>query len=383
MAAGQPSSTGMWSDSFDVLIADPLVIPARKLNLTEYQTINAHPHSLHYRQLFVLIAFLPVLCVFGLSLLRSAGRQLGSLTARSGPTSPSVQSHPPQDACPPVREGSASRRSVVNADPRAAHATSVAVPPTVSGTATTTPKPSRNVQPTHDTPAEVVPVSMSLPSLAALVFRAATDALTPGTRAAAALRHLVSLFAILVLLNLTDHWHVLGVGPRVYSRDFFLFILLILMVGGLSWPMAPFVSRKSQSGLLNRDQTEEWKGWMQVVFVWYHLFAAGETYPLIRVLIAAYVWQTGFGNFSYFWITNDYSFVRVWKMLFRLNFLVVMLVFAMPRPYMLYYICPLHTLWFVATYAIMAIAPSVHRSPTGAAAKLLVACVCVGLLWPL
>lgn len=44
-----------------------------------------------------------------------------------------------------------------------------------------------------------------------------------------------------------------------------------------------------------RDQTEEWKGWMQVMFVWYHYFAAEEWYNYIRVCVACYVWMTGFG----------------------------------------------------------------------------------------
>ena len=47
-----------------------------------------------------------------------------------------------------------------------------------------------------------------------------------------------------------------------------------------------------------RDHTEEWKGWMQVMFVWYHYFAAKEWYNWIRVYIACYVWMTGFGNLS-------------------------------------------------------------------------------------
>ena len=34
---------------------------------------------------------------------------------------------------------------------------------------------------------------------------------------------------------------------------------------------------------------------MQVMFVWYHVFAAKDWYNWIRVYIAAYVWMTGFG----------------------------------------------------------------------------------------
>jgi len=45
-----------------------------------------------------------------------------------------------------------------------------------------------------------------------------------------------------------------------------------------------------------RDQTEEWKGWMQVMFVWYHYFEASEWYNWIRIYIGCYVWMTGFGK---------------------------------------------------------------------------------------
>jgi len=34
---------------------------------------------------------------------------------------------------------------------------------------------------------------------------------------------------------------------------------------------------------------------MQVMFVWYHYFAAKEWYNWIRIYIACYVWMTGFG----------------------------------------------------------------------------------------
>jgi hypothetical protein len=70
-------------------------------------------------------------------------------------------------------------------------------------------------------------------------------------------------------------------------------------------------------------------------------------YNFIRVLIAAYVWMTGFGNFSFFWVRGDYSIRRMLKMLFRLNFFVTLLCITLSRQYMLYYICALHTWWFL------------------------------------
>jgi predicted membrane-bound spermidine synthase len=42
----------------------------------------------------------------------------------------------------------------------------------------------------------------------------------------------------------------------------------------------------------------------------YHYFAATEIYNAIRVFIAAYVWMTGFGNFSYYYIKKDFSIAR-------------------------------------------------------------------------
>ncbi|KAK6124152.1 hypothetical protein DH2020_042125 [Rehmannia glutinosa] len=130
---------------------------------------------------------------------------------------------------------------------------------------------------------------------------------------------------------------------------------------------------------LNRHQTEEWKGYMQasnlepfltffmqfevlewsghfmsslwircdakVLFLMYHYFAATEIYNAIRVFIAAYVWMTGFGNFSYYYIRKDFSVARFAQMMWRLNFFVAFCCIVLNNDYMLYYICPMHTLF--------------------------------------
>lgn len=62
--------------------------------------------------------------------------------------------------------------------------------------------------------------------------------------------------------------------------------------------------------VLNRGQTEEWKGWMQVLFLLYHYYSAKEVYNAIRVFIAAYVWMTGYGNFAYYYKTSDFGMGR-------------------------------------------------------------------------
>ena len=72
-----------------------------------------------------------------------------------------------------------------------------------------------------------------------------------------------------------------------------MFLCLLLFAVAIS-----FTTRKlpKEGKLLNREQTEEWKGWMQVMFVWYHYFKAAETYNAVRIYIACYVWMTGFGE---------------------------------------------------------------------------------------
>jgi len=169
---------------------------------------------------------------------------------------------------------------------------------------------------------------------------------------------------IMVLYYLCDDDHYFPATERTYSRDLFWFLVLLLFA------VAAGLTRKETADkILNREQTEEWKGWMQVMFVWYHYFKAAETYNAIRVFIAAYVWMTGFGNFSFFWVRKDFSLYRVLKMLFRLNFLVVVTCLVVRNEYMLYYICPMHTFWFLSVYCFMRLLNSWNEDPKKMAVK--------------
>lgn len=72
----------------------------------------------------------------------------------------------------------------------------------------------------------------------------------------------------------------------------------------------------------------------------YHYFAAKEYYNGVRVLIAAYVWLTGYGNFHYYHTTGDFCARRFLQMLWRLNFLVAACCLLLRNSYMLYYVRP-------------------------------------------
>ncbi|KAG6405049.1 hypothetical protein SASPL_132631 [Salvia splendens] len=58
------------------------------------------------------------------------------------------------------------------------------------------------------------------------------------------------------------------------------------------------------------DRTNFFAYSTKVLFLMYHYFAASEMYNAIRIFIAAYVWMTGFGNFSYYYIRKDFSVAR-------------------------------------------------------------------------
>ncbi len=65
-----------------------------------------------------------------------------------------------------------------------------------------------------------------------------------------------------VVLCMKFNHFILFCRPKVekqYSRDVFIFLFALLIIASVV-----FTLKKNDDKLLNRDQTEEWKGWMQV-----------------------------------------------------------------------------------------------------------------------
>lgn len=159
-----------------------------------------------------------------------------------------------------------------------------------------------------------------------------SDPLSMSVAGVYALARECSRLGVLLLFSyMCEHYPLFPHSAKIHDMDMFWLVHLALFIASV-WKL----EKSKTTDLLNREQTEEWKGWMQFSFLMYHYFSAHETYNAIRVMITCYVWMTGFGNFSFFYIKRDFGFVRVAQMIWRLNFLVVLLMLVQGSSYMLY-----------------------------------------------
>ncbi|KAH7360631.1 10 TM acyl transferase domain found in Cas1p-domain-containing protein [Rhexocercosporidium sp. MPI-PUGE-AT-0058] len=164
----------------------------------------------------------------------------------------------------------------------------------------------------------------------------------------------------------TDRTQIFDKVHKKFERNQFLSACgAAAVVGAFSIrrSKSPTASAKAPHDIefLPREQTDEWKGWMQIIVLIYHYTHGSSNlgvYQIIRLLIAAYLFMTGYGHTMFFLKSEDYSFKRCSTVLIRLNLLSCVLPYMMRTNYLFYYFAPLVSFWFLIIYFTLKIGHS-------------------------
>lgn len=178
------------------------------------------------------------------------------------------------------------------------------------------------------------------------------------------LRAVLILWTVLVYCYVADRTQLFEKLLKQYNnQDFFVFCAVIVIAGFSTIQLSSTPQRPGQEKppnqdqpFLSRDQTDEWKGWMQVLILAYHYTGASKVlwiYKIIRLLVASYLFMTGYGHAAYFYQKADFSLKRVAGVLVRLNLLSCLLPWAMHTDYLFYYFAPLVTYWYAIIFLTM------------------------------
>lgn len=114
---------------------------------------------------------------------------------------------------------------------------------------------------------------------------------------------------------------------------------------------------------------------MQCIILIYHYTGASRIlwiYKIVRLLVASYIFMTGFGHTVFFRKRADYSLRRSAAVLVRLNMLSCLLPYVMKTDYLFYYFAPLISFWYLVIYLTMAVGHSRNRSRGFLTAKILI-----------
>ncbi|QSZ34798.1 hypothetical protein DSL72_007656 [Monilinia vaccinii-corymbosi] len=180
---------------------------------------------------------------------------------------------------------------------------------------------------------------------------------------------LMTFALVLCYCYYADRTQLFEKEHKQFRRREFLVASLVVLIAGLVSVRPSTRSSPSQGihdagahsfdcGFLSRDQSDEWKGWMQFLILIYHYTHGSKTlwlFEIMRNLVAGYLFMTGYGHTMYFLKREDYSFKRVVSVLIRLNLLTCALAYMMRTDYMAHYFVPLVSFWFMVVYITLKI----------------------------
>ncbi|CAO3690634.1 unnamed protein product [Umbelopsis ramanniana] len=206
-----------------------------------------------------------------------------------------------------------------------------------------------------------VPFALYLRSSEQPLFNSSLYNLIPSEKALTA----AFTFGIgVVYMYFCDRTTLFAKAQKQFDPNVFGLLIFATLVAGIVTMKSS--KREGDQGFLNRDQTDEWKGWMQIIILVYHYLAASGTsgiYNPIRVLVAAYLFQTGYGHFFFFYKKGDFGVARFMNVMVRLNLLTIVLEYAMNTDYLSYYFTPLVSFWFIVIWTMMYIGNAYNKNP--------------------
>ncbi|KAJ2368091.1 hypothetical protein H4S02_000990 [Coemansia sp. RSA 2611] len=224
-----------------------------------------------------------------------------------------------------------------------------------------------------------------IPALLYVRARRPTLALLRVVPGADTLRQLGVFGAILLLMYVCDRTPLF----EKLQKHFVGWVFAALSLASLAAGAATWQHADKTGAFLGRAQTDEWKGWMQLVILAYHLMNASGVaaiYNPVRVLVAMYLYMTGYGHCCYFYSKRDYGLRRLTAVLLRTNVLAVGLAYVMGTSYMDYYFAPLSSIWVLIVWLTMRIAPAANYTRLVWAKLAASACVFSAVnrwhLWP-
>lgn len=189
--------------------------------------------------------------------------------------------------------------------------------------------------------------------------------LRPGSKAVENFKAILTFLLVLCFCFLADRTHVFEVGQKQFSpKEFGISCMAALLLGLVSMGSIKKSSKQTEHVddlFLSRDQTDEWKGWMQALILLYHYLGASQslgTYKVIRLLVSSYLFMTGYGHTLSLLQNADFSFKKVSAVILRLNILTVALSYVMETNYLFYYFPALSTFWYLIIYLVLRFA---HR----------------------